>query len=92
MNKWEFENLKDEIAKFNEFRLDELNEFIEHCQINLNHAKKFKVGDHVRVGLMTRGIVTKINKGKITMTNFESKNCLTRTHSARFFEHVEEVR
>ena len=88
MNKWDFENLKDEIANLNEVRLDQLTEFIEQCQINLNHSKKFKVGDHVRVGLMTQGIVTEIDKGMITMTNFESKTCQTRTHSARFFEHV----
>lgn len=94
MNKWNVENLEDikqDIAKLNEIELDQLTEFIEQCQINLNHAKKFKVGDHVKVGLMTQGIVTEIDKGMITMTNFESKTCQTRTHSAKFFEHVEEV-
>lgn len=92
MNKWDFENLKDDIAKLNEVRLDQLTEFIEHCQITLNHAKKFKVGDHVRVG-MTRGLVKEINHGMITIekTNWDDKDngvLRTRTHSAKFFEHV----
>jgi hypothetical protein len=89
MNKWDFENLKDDIARLNEVRLDQLTEFIEQCQINLNHSKKFKVGDHVRVGTLTRGTVQEINHGKITIiTNRTEAHLQTRTHSARFFEHL----
>jgi len=89
MNKWDFENLKDDIAKLNEIRLNQLTEFIEHCQINLNHSKKFKVGDLVRVGTLTRGTIKEINHGMITIEKTNDGGVLrTRTHSAKFFEHI----